>query len=472
VPWLASLLLMASGLVHLGFSHPPSAAERCGIDLAALNAPSISGAPTMMTWGSGTLEDCWNSYLPWQAAQRLKARTGRTINVRPVALEAHVGVLDEEFMNAMRAGRAPDISYVGHDIMFAAAQGGYIEPLDTCFSEHDLFRRFHPYFLNSVRRDGHVWGLPVDTSFEVLFFNKILLRKMGWAEADIAALPDQIASGRFLMSDLLATAKRAVQRGVVGPGFGFWPTSYPDWNVMTFYLSQGAQWESAKAFVLDKASLTGALRIWRELFDAHLTLDAYQDMPRGTGLSVPRRDPLMSDQVLFWQDGVSQWGVWATNKVPQLGGTHYLDEHIGVALLPSAIAGKPGFIYSSGKPSVYVIPSTKATGRPVDMATACAVLAEVATPDIVLRTSITHGSPSPLSGDEQFADRPDVQYVRRVTAMLDRVADVPGSDDFARIKEGLIHAATLTTTGRTPEDIAEETAAWLTQVSSGRIVIR
>jgi len=119
-----------------------------------------------------------------------------------------------------------------------------------------------------------------------------------------------------------------------------------------------------------------------------------------------------------------------------------------------------------------VIPSTKATGRTVDMATACAVLAEVATPDIVLRTSITHGSPSPLSGDEQFADRPDVQYVRRVTAMLDRVADVPGSDDFARIKEGLIHAATLTTTGRTPEDIAEETAAWLTQVSSGRIVIR
>jgi len=73
-----------------------------------------------------------------------------------------------------------------------------------------------------------------------MFYSKTKLKALGWSDADIAALPDRIKTGDFTLDDLIATAKEAVDKGIVEKGFGYWHRNSKGGDFIQYYAAYGA----------------------------------------------------------------------------------------------------------------------------------------------------------------------------------------------------------------------------------------
>ncbi len=126
-------------------------------------------------------------------------------------------------------------------------KAGHIVPLDTCIKENPEFRNIRPEAMNSATYDGHIWAVPMDAGVFTLFYNKAALRKLGWDETRIDALPTDIKAGRFSFDDLRATAKEAIRQGIVEPGFGYWPSLDRSMSFLTLYSAVGGRFSGIAA---------------------------------------------------------------------------------------------------------------------------------------------------------------------------------------------------------------------------------
>ena len=56
--------------------------------------------------------------------------------------------------------------------------------------------------------DGVQWGLPQDAESRPFFFWKDTMRKIGYSDKDIDALPERVASGDYTLANVLEDAKK------------------------------------------------------------------------------------------------------------------------------------------------------------------------------------------------------------------------------------------------------------------------
>ncbi len=107
---------------------------------------------------------------------------------------------------AFAAGEAPDI--IAMKNLAALAEGGYIIPLDKYVEKYKiLLEDVNPVLWNAVKYKGHIWALPQDTEARPLYFRKDVLRKLGWSEEEIEALPEKIRRGEVTLLDLIKIAR-------------------------------------------------------------------------------------------------------------------------------------------------------------------------------------------------------------------------------------------------------------------------
>ena len=186
---------------------------------------------------------------------------------------------------------------------------GMLAPLDACVSAHAEFANVRQDAWLAAPVRGQVWGVPVAADTDTLFFSKTLLRRMGWSEARIGDLPQQILEGAFTRDDMRRTAEDAVRRGIVRPGFGVWEDQDRVWDVKT-----------------------------------------------------PRRDARISARVLFWYWNNRAWG----EDLLKLGGPdkfEWLYNNMGYALPPADKAdAKPASLRAASYKVFYVITADKANG--------------------------------------------------------------------------------------------------------------
>lgn len=257
-----------------------------------------------------------------------------------------------EFVLGFGAGEAPDIWLTGHEYIGAQAEAGRIIALDEMLKEFPTFNLIIDGLWDSTTYKGKIWGIPQDAEARPLYFNKALLKNLGWSDAEIAALPGKIEKGEFTLYDMLETAKEAVARGIVELGNGFWtrPKNGPDFTA--FYYAFGGETidPATGKLVFDTAA---GLKYYQFFYDAAQTYGSMGCL--GLGWGEAWHPGVSGSKVLFWIGGTWQWAEWAEIYLKDLGGEAYMWENFGFGLIPAAEKGdKPN---SLTHPLAYLISS-------------------------------------------------------------------------------------------------------------------
>ena len=256
-----------------------------------------------------------------------------------------------EFVLGYGAGESPDIWLTGHEYIGTQAEAGRIIALDGIIEEFPIYNLVFDTLWDCTKYKGEIWGVPQDAEARPLYWNKTLLKKLGWSDGAIAALSGKIEKGEFTLYDMLETAKQAVDKGVVESGNGFWtrPKNGPDFT--PFYYAFGGETidPATGKLVFDK---TAGLKYYGFFYDA---AQKYGSMGcLGLDWSTAWH-PGVTSKVLFWVGGTWQWAEWAEKFLKDLGGEAYMWENFGFGLIPAAEkGGKPN---SLTHPLAYLVSS-------------------------------------------------------------------------------------------------------------------
>ena len=252
------------------------------------------------------------------------------------------GLYKQEFEFASKSGEAPDIILSGHEHFASWVESGFVFPLDDYIAKYpDTYDDVFPSLWNCTMYKGKRWSVPQDAEARPLYWSKPLLKKLGWSDEEINALPEKIEKGEFTLQDLLETAKAAVDKGIVEEGYGFWhrPRNGPDfWYIYYVNGGQTIDPESGK-LVYDKAVGLKHFKFYEDATQNYNVL-----IPDMFGREWPEwnTDVSSAERVLFWMGGTWNWGDWKVNYVAERGGEDYLFENVGFGLIPSAEkGGKP-----------------------------------------------------------------------------------------------------------------------------------
>ena len=102
---------------------------------------------------------------------------------------------------------------------------------------------------------GVLYGLPQDAESRPLFFWKPHMKAIGYSDADLDALPAKVQSGEYTLANVIEDAKKMQDKGVVKPGYGFYPRPNNGPDYWQFYTSFGGVMEEGGKLVLDKAAM-------------------------------------------------------------------------------------------------------------------------------------------------------------------------------------------------------------------------
>lgn len=239
---------------------------------------------------------------------------------------------------ALQGGTGPCIFQMEHHYSALLSENGWIIPLDDYVKKYWNWTYYDIIsgLWDSVTYKGHIWGIPQDTEARPIFYNKLLLKQLGWTDDQINSLPDKIKSGQFTLQDLLRVAEEAVQKGVVQPGYAIWhrPSAGPDWPIV--YLAFGGTLQDPTT-----GKLVADMKAWKKTFDWFYEASmqkgkAISDKITSLDFNRDIHPTIVSGKVLFWMGGIWHKGQWI--------GSFNLSEDrfwqmFGFALYP---AGEPG----------------------------------------------------------------------------------------------------------------------------------
>lgn len=332
-------------------------------------------------WAQANNVEHWRADAPMQAAKAVNADleaagASTRVTVSGTNDSAGWGDYKKKFTLAADAGEAPDIVLSGHEDVPVWAQAGYVIPFDECRGAHSEFDDVIEGLWDSAAWKGQLWAVPQDTEARPMFFNKTKLKELGWSDADIEALPQRILDREFTLDDLIATAKEAIDKGVVEPGFGYWHRPRKGGDFIQYYFQYGGRLydEGQDKLVVNRDALEKWYAVQRRVVEEGITPENYI----GTEWSI-WHDTVSHAKALFFNGGVWQWADWAANYVKDAGGQEYLFENIGYALQPSGDGQVPAGTLSH--PLVYMIVSERASGRQ-NQELACQVLAKTTTAEL------------------------------------------------------------------------------------------
>lgn len=156
------------------------------------------------------------------------------------------------------AGNAPDIVASGHEDIAPWAQSGLIVPIENyvdldSWPVNDIYENL----LRIASYGGVVYGLPQDAESRPFFFWRAHMKAIGYSDADIDALPAKIEAGQYTLANVLEDAKKMQDKGVVQPGYGFYPRPNNGPDYWQFYKSFGGEMDDQKSgkLVFDKAAM-------------------------------------------------------------------------------------------------------------------------------------------------------------------------------------------------------------------------
>jgi len=387
----------------------------------------------------------------------------RRVKVEIIQDNLGFGELVTEFVLGYGVGEAPDIWLTGHEFIGAQAEAGRIIPLDGIIEEFPIYNLVFDTLWDCTEYKGEIWGVPQDAEARPLYWNKTLLKKLGWSDEEIAALPVKIEKGEFTLYDMLEIAKQTVDKGVVEPGNGFWtrPSNGPDFTA--FYYAFGGETidPATGKLVFDK---TAGLKYYKFFDDA---VQKYGSMGcLGLGWSDAWHPGVSGGKVLFWIGGTWQWAEWAEVFLKDLGGEDYMWENFGFGLIPAAEkGGKPN---SLTHPLAYLVSSQC---KYPDLAVA--LIAKVTNYGPNTRHAIASTHLGILKGQTEYKFYKGSRLLSEALYMLDYTTFLPNSPDWGPYSTVTYEALAAVISGDfTPEEAVDFVVEGLNRELGDKVIIK
>ena len=278
---------------------------------------------------------------------REAAISGQSLTIK-VEKKAYPGW--DDFKQAVtlsaEAGNAPDIVATGHEDIAPWAQSGLIVPIEN-FIDLDSWpvNDIYENLMRIASYGGVLYGLPQDAESRPFFFWKPHLKAIGYADAEIDALPAKIAAGTYTLANVLEDAKKMLDKGVVKPGYGFYPRPSNGPDYWQFYRSFGGEMDDPKSgkLVFDKAAMGRFYQFFVDAVAAGVTRKNHIGTPFDQWFA----------EVAGGKAGIWQGGTWHYARyVGQEGLKNFFDT-VQFSLVPAGDKnGKPNTLTH---PIVYVL---------------------------------------------------------------------------------------------------------------------
>ena len=326
----------------------------------------------------------------------------------------------KQFMLAFQAKKAPDIYATGHENIGWLVDGNYILPLDDLKSS-SAYSDVFPTLWNAVTYKGKTWAALQDTEARPVYFNKDILKKMGWTDQQIKDLPEQVKQGQFTLDDMTKLAEEAKAKGMVANGIVHRPNAGPDFQALAYDFGGKVLDTSSNKIVFDKKAVAKQIQYYygiaqKKLIPANLSSMPYTSIHK----------TVVNGNTLFYYGGV--WNVfnWSQdNYHDQLGkvDAKWVNEHLGMMLIPAAEkGGKP---VTLSHPFVYTV---SAQTKHPDLVKR--LLELVASPKLQSVHDLkTYHMPVTKSAAEDPTYKADVT-LGSVTYMTDYTTFLPNNDGF------------------------------------------
>lgn len=401
------------------------------------------------------------------AAERLNADLKRDGAGYQVKIDGSFDTTDwDPFLRrvllAFQSGDAPDIVQASAALSTTWAAAGFLTPLDDQIPKFKQFSDIVPALWSSVRYRNNTWGIPQDTEARPLYFNKVLLKRVGWTDQQIADLPARISKGDFTWDDVLAVAKEARQKNVVEAGKGYYhrPKNGPDFT--QWYSSFGGQGYDPQ---------TGKL-----VFDKAAGLRYFRWLKAGVDAGVIEKDRLNDDwnrfhqpitdgdgKVLFFSGGTWNWAEWEQQWVARRGGEEWLFAHFGFAPHPAYVKGGKPITLSN--PQAYMISSASKNKE-----LAIRLLAYTLVPDLDAKHAVG-SSHLPVLGYTASTVRN--RFLQGVSYLLNYTTFQPAHPDLPKWQDSLYRGVSAVESGSaTPEQAVEVVAAEMQRILGDQVIIR
>ena len=351
-----------------------------------------------------------------------------------------------------------DIICSGHDDLGAWANAGYLLELDDFVKEYwdSTYYDIIPSLWEACKFKGKIYAIPQDTEARPFYINKIALKKLGWSDEEINALPEKIAKGEFTLFDFVKLAKKAKEAGVVEWGLYHRPKMGIDY--FQIFTSFGADFydESKGVYVFDYAKM-------KEVYEFFYKLtNVWKITPKniiGTPWTSIHKD-VTGGKVLAWMGGTWNWAEYKRD----FGKTEEeLQSMFLIAPTPKATAeGKPNTL---SHPIVYMIP--KHTKYP-ELAFLIITLATA--PELNMRHAVESGH-LPIRWQETVLPEYGKDFIMmQGTKLLPFSSFVPNDDKFNDFNRVIFEGLQMAESGMDPEKVVDNVAKRLKTVLKDRIV--
>lgn len=405
-------------------------AALAGAGAAALSGcGGLGGGPpergeevSLTVWALAAPTEHWRADGPAEAAKRVKRWK---VRVKPVNdTSGDWASYKRKYTLAADAGEAPDIVCSGHEDIPVWSQAGYIVEVERYLDRYPEFDDVIERLWKPASYGGTIWGIPQDTEARPMFFAKPKLEELGWSSEEIEALPERIRRGEFTLDDMVETAVRAVEEGVVRRGYGYWHRPEEGGDFLQYYAAYGGRLydEGKRKLVVTRDALVEWYAFQRRVVEEGITPRNYI----GTDFEV-WHDTVSHGNALFFNGGIWNWADWAQNYVKDLGGQEYLFRTIGYALQPTGRRGEPGLTLSH--PLVYMISSEAATGAQ-NQDVAAAVLAKTTTPEINTRHAVESTHLGILKSQQDYGPYQKDRFLSSVSYMVDYAFYQPNDPNY------------------------------------------
>jgi len=359
----------------------------------------------------------------------------RRVQVKSNHVSSGYDEYNQKFMLAHKTGAGADIRTISHSDVAMMAEGGYILQLDD-YIKNSKWSKYlediYPNLWDAAKWKSNIYGVPQDTEARTVYFRKEILRKLGWSEEEISALPEKIEKGEFTLDDMTRLAKEAVSKGLAKAGIYHRPNNGAFFPAMIYNFGGKLFNEKTNKLVFDRKAIKDTLDYFYKL--------AQVDKVLPTGMTSMEWRQIhqnwVEGDVLFWYGGTWHWAEYQTVDYHSELGTlkeDYMFENMGYALIPAATKGSKPLTLS--QPYVYVINSN--TKHP-DLAFALVAISSQPKYNAKHAASSGHLVISPSAAEEAIYKQnkflSDVQYMLEYTKLQ------PNHPEFGKFTSALFKA--------------------------------
>jgi inositol-phosphate transport system substrate-binding protein len=368
------------------------------------------------------------------------AGDSRRVQVEIIQDNADWGDYNTEFELASSAGEAPDIIVAGHEQIGTWATSGIIQDVTDLIGNYPEFGDMIDSLWTSTELDGKRYGIPQDAEARPMYFRKDLLLELGWTQAEVDALPADLASGAFTWEDMYDTAEEAVAAGVVDKGNGWWHRVSNGPDFLYYYYSAGGELlDESGALIYDQAAALKVYETVAEAVDRDILSDTRLD-----GDWTSWNTSVANGDVLFWFGGSWQWADWAVNYVAE-GGEEYLFETTGFGPIPALASG-------TNEPTSLTHPLVYMVSKDADAELALMVISKATTKELNTEYAVTSGHLGILTTQADYPPYTDSVFLSEIGAILEFTTFLPNSPFYSAWSEAYYLGITAAESGTSPAD--------------------